>query len=164
MTAARTAAQNGRRVLERSKADERALAAHLRLTGLYPEAERAVRTGFKAIGNRGSDPGDLTNTPGAIFSVKSWEDTALVDRTVPAWLDELDRMKTGDLDPARLLVVHRFGKSDVADWWCFQWAFQFVEMSGTRIQGAQMVSLAFPVRTTVRDVVPLLEAARTAAA
>lgn len=160
----KTRSQLGRASLERSKADERAVAAYLRETGLYPQAERAVRTGFRAIGDRGADPGDICNTPGAVFSVKSWEDTALVDRTVPAWLDELDKMRTADLDPVRLLVTHRFGKSNVGDWWCHQWAFQFAEMSGVRVEADDMVGLAFPVRTLVRDVVPLLLATRAEAA
>lgn len=164
MTAARSRAQLGKSVLERSKADERAVAAYLREIGLYPHAERAVRTGFKAIGERGADPGDICNTPGAIFSVKSVEDLSEVDRSVPKWLDELDKMRTGDLDPVRLLVTHRFGKSSPADWWCHMWAFQFAEMSGARPEAEDMVGLAFPVRTLFGNVIPLLLAARPVAA
>lgn len=164
MAEPKTRSQIGKSVLERSKADERAVAAYLRETGLYPHAERAVRTGFKAIGERGADPGDICNTPGAVFSVKSYEDLSLVERTIGSWLDELDKMRTADLDPVRFLIVHRFGKSNVGDWWCHQWAFQFAELAGVRVETDDMVGLAFPVRTLVRDVVPLLLATRAEAA
>lgn len=163
MTAARSRAQIGKASVERAKADERAVAAFLRENG-YPDAERAVRTGFKSVGERGSDPGDICNTPGLVVSVKSYPDVAEVDRTVPAWLAELDRMKTADLDPVRLLIVHRFGKSDVGDWWAHQWAFQFAELAGTRVESDDMVGLAFPVRTMVRHALPLVRAASSLAA
>lgn len=156
----RTRQQLGRSVLARSKADERAVAAYLREHG-YPNAERAVRTGFRAIGDRGADPGDITGTPGLVVSVKTVEDSALIERTVPAWLVDLDQMRTADLDPVRLLVVHRFGKSDVGQWWAFQWAYQFAELAGVRLETDRMQVLAYPVRTTVADAVPLVHAART---
>lgn len=160
MSAPRTRAQLGRSVLARSKDDERAVAAYLREHG-YPQAERAVRTGFKPVGDRGADPGDITNTPGLVVSVKSVEDIAAIERTVPAWLVDLDQMRTADLDPVRLLIVHRFGKRDVGQWWAFQWAYQFAELAGVRVESDRMQMLAYPVRTTVADAVPLVRADRT---
>lgn len=155
----KTAAQRGRMVLARSKADERAVAAYYRETGLFPRAERAVRTGFKAVGDRGADPGDICQTPGVITSVKSWEDPVLVERSIPAWLEDLGQMQAETPGPVvRLLVVRRFGKTDVGSWWCFQQMQQFLGLAAPCSDPDHVGHLVQPVRTLLRDVVPLLHA------
>lgn len=152
---ARTRAQMGKAAVDRSKRDERAVAGYLRAC-LYPEAERAVRTGFKAVGARGADPGDICNTPGLITSVKSWSDVQVVERMVLAWLDELDRMRSTEPNPVRLLVVRRFGKSSPADWWLFMRARQFAELAGPCPGHQTAPGLDFPVRMYLREIVPVL--------
>lgn len=48
---------------------------------------------------------------------KSWSDPVQVYRSVPDWLDELDRMESACPDPVRLLGVRRYGKSGPGQWW-----------------------------------------------
>lgn len=151
--ASRTPQEIGRSNLARSKEDERKVAGYFRSTGLFPLAERAVRTGFKAVGERGADPGDITNTPGLVTSVKSYTDVALVERFVPGWLEELERMQWLD-HSIRILVVRRYGKTDPGDWWCFMRLGQLLPLiDPDRVTCTRRTET---VRMLLRDVVPLI--------
>lgn len=150
----RTPSQVGRANLAKSKRDEAAVAAYLRDTGLYPRAERAVRTGFRSPTREGADPGDIANTPGLIVSVKSWTDPVLVDRSVPGWLDELDRMESMDPDPVRLLVVRRYGKADVGLWWAHMRIKALLMLCAPCAHGVHTIEE--PARLLFRDAVTMM--------
>lgn len=155
----KTSSQIGKANVAKAKRDERAVAEYLREVGPYPNAERAVRTGFRSTVRTGADPGDITGVPGTVISVKSWEDPLRVERSITELLDELDAMAAGDLtvDPVRLLVVRRYGKPDPADWWCFMRARTLLTLSAP---GAHPADLHFPVRLTFCDAVHMMRAGR----
>lgn len=114
MTAAtRTPSQRGRANRTKGAQAERDLCRWLRGNG-FPGAERAVRTGFNAGGRYGADPGDLTGTPGIVWSVKD----CAVER-LDQWLDELETMRDAENARLGLLVHKRRGHADPARWWCW---------------------------------------------
>ena len=150
----RTPSQIGRANLAKSKRDERAVAEYLR--PWYPLAERAVRTGFRTAVRASADPGDIGGVPGCVISVKSWEDPTTVERKVADWLAELDAMQPGDLtvNPVRLLVIRRYGKTSPADWWCFTRARTLFGLYSPDV--LTVASMHATVRIRFADVVELL--------
>lgn len=139
MTTVKTASQRGASNRRRGHTAERNVANFLRSVG-YPDAERAVVTGFASAsgGRLKADPGDITGVP-FIVSVKDCA-TEQIDK----WLDELDAMQhlTGLVDPPRLLVHKRRGKASPERWWCWMRAWQFLEHGGP-VNGR---GLMWPVR------------------
>lgn len=115
--AAKTPSQRGRANRNKGHQAERDLCKWLRVNG-FPGAERAVRTGFRTLDRTSADPGDVTGTPGVVWSVKDCAVEQLV-----AWMAELDRMddrdQPGGEPPVRLLVHKRRGHADPARWWCW---------------------------------------------
>lgn len=109
MTAAASA--RGRSNRNRGHQAERDVARWLRSNG-YPEAERAVATGFRAPERSSADPGDVRGVP-MVVSVKD-----CATERLSVWWAELAAM-----DPARqvprLLVVKRRGHADPGVWWCW---------------------------------------------
>lgn len=98
---------------------EVALANYLQRVG-WPEAKRAIVTGYRNRYLDVADPGDIRGTPGIVWSVKNYAE-AQVNKHISLWLDELDRMNgLGDqLGGVALLVVKRAGQADPARWWCY---------------------------------------------
>jgi len=89
---------------------ERALVRWLRANG-WPNAERSVVTGYRTHNRERRDGGDITGTPGIVWSLKDHT----VER-IPQWWTELKRMGGGRL---RLLVVKNRGHANPGDWWCW---------------------------------------------
>ncbi|BBG01580.1 hypothetical protein [Pseudonocardia autotrophica] len=83
-----TAAQRGTANRRKGHTAERDVAKYLRAVG-YPNAERAVVTGFAAAtgGRLKADPGDIAGVP-FIVSVKD-----CATEQLGKWLDELDAMQ-----------------------------------------------------------------------
>lgn len=104
--ASRRAAANNRR----GKTAEQTLVRWLRGNG-FPHAERTVRTGHRVGGRARADEGDVTGTPGVVWSVKD-----CATERIPEWFTELDAM-SGPRGCVRLLVVKRRGYADPGRWW-----------------------------------------------
>jgi hypothetical protein len=73
-----------------------------------------VRTGFRAKSRQAADPGDITGTPGIIWSVKD-----RVKDQHGLWMAELDAMALPPGGGIRLLVHKRAGYADAERWWCW---------------------------------------------
>jgi hypothetical protein len=111
VTTVRTRSQLGAMSRNKGARAERDLVAYLRQVG-FGGAERAVRTGYRTAGRVSADPGDITGTPGIVWSVKD----AAVER-LEQWLDELDAMESAG--GIRLLVQKRRGQAIPDKWWCW---------------------------------------------
>jgi hypothetical protein len=146
--AAKTPSQRGRSNRNKGHQAERDLCKWLRING-FPDAERAVRTGFRVGDRTSTDPGDITGTPGIIWSIKD----CAVER-ISEWLRELDAMAASDDDAVRLLVHKRRGHAMPHRWWCWMELGPLVSLAG---RGPAIVS--FPVRMELGHVVPVLRAA-----
>lgn len=144
MTEPKTRSQLGKMSRNKGAKAERDLVAYLRMVG-FGGAERAVRTGYRVAGRVSADPGDITGTPGIVWSVKD----CAVDEHVK-WLEELDAM-AGEDDDLRLLVHKRPGKASPARWWCWT---HLGPLTNLNSRGAALVS--FPVRFELGHVIPLL--------
>lgn len=148
MTAAtRTPAQRGTANRRKGHQAERDLAKYLRTVG-FPQAERAVVTGFAVTSSSGearshADPGDIAGVPATIISVKDCG-----AETIEPWLAELDAMATlaGEGAGLRLLVHKRRGTAP-GRWWCWMRQSQHASLVGGRSP------LEFPVRAELRFVV-----------
>lgn len=138
-------------------AAERALVGYLRRVG-FGGAERAVRTGYRTATRTSADPGDVTGTPGIIWSCKDVATTAANKPSVFAsWFAELDAMD-GRPDDVRLLVHKRAGYTDPGLWWCWMRLHMLVRLASD----AQVFMVRpgdEPVRMELGHVIPLLSAA-----
>lgn len=134
---------------------ERDLVKYLRTVG-FGGAERAVRTGYRTVSRVAADPGDVTGTPGIIWSCK---DVATTKANKPSvfegWLAELDTMD-GFSSDVRLLVHKRFGYADPARWWCWMRLRTLLCQltSALPVDGDHV-----PVRMELGHVIPLLHVA-----
>jgi len=144
----RTPSQRARWSRNKGAIAERDLVKYLRTTG-FGGAERAVRTGYRTADRVAADPGDITGTPGIVWSVK---DSATEQLT--KWLAELDAME-GD-DVVRLLVHKRVGKADPGRWWCWLRLQTLLALDGHE---RMSIPYEAPVRMELGHVVPLLHAA-----
>ena len=147
--AAKTPSQRGRSNRNRGLNAERDLCKWLRTNG-FPHAERAVRTGFRTVDRTSADPGDVTGTPGIVWSVK---DCAVEQRAV--WMAELDEMRSGSGADLGLLVHKRRGHADPARWWCW---LELTDLFGL-VAGRAPVAGDAPLRMELGHVVPLLRVA-----
>jgi hypothetical protein len=129
---------------------ERDLVKYLRTVG-FGGAERAVRTGYATTTRVSADPGDVTGTPGIIWSVKD-----VAEDRQTKWLAELDAMD-GFSHDVRLLVHKRAGKADPARWWCWMRFYVLANLMG-RPEHAWPVGVD-PVRMELGHVIPLLHMA-----
>lgn len=130
---------------------ERHVVKYLRTVG-FGGAERAVRTGYRTVTRVAADPGDITGTPGIVWSVKD-----CVTERLDAWFAELDAMD-GFSSDVRLLVHKRSGKSDPGRWWCWMRLHMLVRLASD----AQIFMVRpgdEPVRMELGHVIPLLHAA-----
>lgn len=148
MTTARTASQRGAWSRNKGAKAERDLVAYLRTVG-FSDAERAVRTGYRTQQRAAADPGDVTGTPGVVWSVKDAAAERLAD-----WFAELDAMD-GAMTDVRLLVHKRTGKADPGRWWCWTRVDTLLVLAA----GGPWASCTAPVRMELGHVVPLLRAA-----
>lgn len=149
-TAAKTPSQRGRSNRNKGNQAERDLCKWLRANG-FPGAERAVRTGFRVADRASADPGDITGTPGIVWSVKD----AIVERH-PEWRAELDAMLQAVAPDTRGLIVHkRRGHADPGSWWCWIPIYDLA----TLLPGAHGFIGPHWFRATVAEVVDLLHGA-----
>jgi hypothetical protein len=127
---------------------ERVLAVWLRTVG-FGGAERSVRTGFNNGVRSVADPGDLTGTPGIVWSVKD-----VAEDRHPKWLAELDAMD-GRPDDVRLLVHKRTGHADSSRWWCWMRLSTLKALTGAPNPRYSLED-DVPVRMELGHVIPLL--------
>lgn len=151
MTASvKTASQRGAANRRKGASAELAVVKYLRIVG-FGGAERAVRTGYRTSTRTAADPGDITGTPGIVWSVKD-----VATEQLTKWFDELDRMdaRAGDV---RLLVHKRRGHADPGRWWCFMQLATLAHLIDDAVFGAGGFSV--PVRMELGHVIPHLRAA-----
>lgn len=159
MTAAKTPSQRGAANRRRGHQAERDLAKWLRANG-FPHAERAVRTGWATKDRASADPGDITGTPGIVWSVKD-----VAAENITGWMTELDAMVTGAKADLGLLVHKRRGHADPGRWWCWgEFGDLFIlcvamPYGGMPCVGELDAAYHFPTRMELRHVAVLLRAA-----
>lgn len=138
---------------------EQQVARYLRGRGMAG-VERAVRTGYRtATGRHLADAGDLTGLPGVCVQVKSLRPATEAERMVPAWLAETDRQREASGASVGLLVVRRWGTTDVGRWWCFLCARDLFGMAdGFSGSTATLLPTVAPVRLELSDVVDMMQA------
>lgn len=147
-----TASQRGAANRRRGLTAERDLCRWLRSNG-FPQAERAVRTGFRTADRTSADPGDLTGTGLIVWSVK---DCAVEQHA--KWRDELDVMlQAVPCHPDQLgLIVHkRRGHATPGAWWVWIQLQDLAHVIGLEhsYHGPQWF------RTTLDELIPLVRAA-----
>lgn len=143
----RTPSQRAKWSRNKGAQAERDLVRYLRTAG-FGGAERAVRTGYRTTTRVAADPGDVTGTPGIVWSVK---DVAADD--VPAWLRELDAMEGRESDVR--LLVHKRPNTTPARWWCWM----RLDVLHALAEGAAPIYGAHPIRMELTHVVTLLRLA-----
>lgn len=125
---------------------ERHLVTWLRTQG-WPHAERSVVTGYRTAHRERRDGGDITGTPGIVWSLK---DCAKLQ--IPAWWAELHTFDGPDR--FRLLVVKNRGHASPAEWWCWLRVADMVELASTQLHPCQDL-----IRCHLSTVVSLLREA-----
>lgn len=149
---------------------ERLVAAYLRSRGLAG-VERTVATGYRTGDRSRADQGDLLGIPGVCVQVKSLRDrragrdpNAPAELAVPAWLAETELQRQAAGATIGVLVVRRWGASDVGRWWSFLYARDLFGMADgfshqllPAIAAVPAVSLA-PVRLELSDLVDMMQA------
>jgi hypothetical protein len=130
------------------KQTEQAVARWLRDHG-FPHAERTVRTGYKATGRELSDRGDIDGCPGLVVQCKSLRPADRAERAVEGWLTETEIQRQATSAEIGLLIVRRWGTTDVGRWWAF---LRAGVLGGVQASGEPLA----PVRLEVRHAVGLL--------
>jgi hypothetical protein len=146
----------GRSSNQRGKGYERQFALFLQVSG-WPEAKRAVVTGFRTAKTVSDDPGDIAGTPGLVWDVKS--------RKVPLRHSEAVTMAIA-VNTMRASVTADFGfliernpGNPVASWWAWAQLDDLRSLVANWKWPADR-SPGWPlVRMRVADLVPLLHAA-----
>lgn len=130
---------------------ERHLVTWLRQNG-WPDAERSVVTGYKTNTRQRPDGGDITGTPGIVWSLKDHA----VER-IAAWWTELESMQGGPT--VRLLVVKRRGTADPGKWWCWLTLAELVDLFPTLDPLSDQITMHGLVRAQLNVVAALLHLA-----
>lgn len=122
---------------------ERAVVAFLRDNG-WPNAERAVRTGYRTAERTSVDPGDITGTPGLLWQVKD----VAKDETAK-WLTETEVQRYSAGVDIGVLVHKRRGHAKSGEWWAW--------VKVRDIAGPVAAGVGFaPVRMELADLVVVL--------
>lgn len=137
------------------KDTEQRVARWLRGNG-HPHAERTVRTGYRVAGRELVDGGDIDGTPGICWQVKSLRPATRAEREVPAWLLETDSQRRSVGASVGLLVVRRWGTTDVGRWWCYLAAGDLFGLADGFASAAVDPAVVIPVRLELRHMVALL--------
>jgi hypothetical protein len=146
---------SGKRSLDVGKQTEQMVARYLRSRGLAG-VERAVRTGFTAGGRSVADAGDLTGWPGVCVQVKSLRPANAAERQTRTWLAETEQQRAQSGASVGLLVVRRWGTTDVGEWWAFLTAWSLSGLSdGWLADGVELRHV--PVRLELADLVDLMQ-------
>lgn len=106
-------AARGRSASSRGKSYERQFAAWLREHG-WPDADRAVVTGWKAAQRGQTDPGDIVGCPDLVWDVKS-RSVALTPVETASMLAAVSVMREGEA--ARYgFLVERVHRRPIGEW------------------------------------------------
>lgn len=97
---------------------ERAVAAYFRDEG-WAGAERRIRTGYRTAERTVADQGDLLGLPGLCVQVKSLRPVTAAEAATRLWLAETEQQREASGAALGLLVVRRWGTTDVGRWWCW---------------------------------------------
>lgn len=149
----------GRSARSRGNQSERLWAGLLRGCG-WPDAERAVRTGFRTAERASADPGDIRGCPGLVWSLKYLSEDLTQNRAT-ILLDETAAMRPedGHHAPIGILVERRKGRLP-ARWWCWLWLDQLAKLTGGPFGSASALTITerMPVRLVADDLIDLLHA------
>ena len=150
------------------KKQEQAIVRHAKANG-FPGADRIIRTGAgKGYAVR-ADEGDIWLCPGVIVQSKRLKgktvagttqakSTAEMELEVPEWLAQTEAQRVAAKAAHAVLIVRRFGFSDVGKWWAFFSFYDLCYLAGVfGMRQPQLVGV--PVRLTVADAYTLLRAA-----
>lgn len=137
------------------KDTEQRVARWLRGNG-FPHAERTVRTGYRVTGRQLADAGDIDGTPGITWQVKSLRPATRAEREVPGWLLETDAQRAATGASVGLLVVRRWGTTDVGRWWAYINASDLFGVADGFAGAALNPGVIMPVRLELRHMVTLL--------
>ena len=146
---------SGKASLKVGKETEQLVARYLRSRGLAG-VERAVRTGFRTPERAVADAGDLTGWPGVCVQVKSLRPANAAERQTRTWLAETELQRAQSGASVGLLVVRRWGTTDVGEWWCFL-AVRDLWLMGDPAGVQPEAWTAAPVRLELADVVTLMQ-------
>jgi hypothetical protein len=136
------------------KDTEQRVARWLRDNG-YPHADRRVKTGYTTAQRTVADAGDIEGTPGIVWQVKSLRPTERMEREVRGWLIETEQQRQAANAHAGVLVVRRWGGTDVGRWWAFFPAGSFVHLTGGRSELLNTDHVR-PLRLELRHAVEVL--------
>jgi hypothetical protein len=146
------------------KDTEQRVARWLRDNG-FPHAERRVKTGYTTSQRIVSDAGDIDGTPGIVWQIKSLrtrdrrtpgaDPNTGMEREVPGWLLETEAQRQAANAHAGILVVRRWGTTDVGRWWAFFPAGAFVHLTGGRSEALNTDHVR-PLRLELRHAVEVL--------
>jgi hypothetical protein len=145
---------SGKRSQDVGKDTERRVVSYLHSRGLTG-VERAVRTGFTAGGRSVADSGDLTGWPGVCVQVKSLRPASAAERQTRAWLAETELQRQQSGASVGLLVVRRWGTTDVGEWWSFLTLAALLGARGDRLPGPLVEHV--PVRVELSDLVTMMQ-------
>lgn len=136
------------------KDTEQRVARWLRGNG-FPHAERTVRTGYRTTTRTLDDAGDITGVPGLTIQCKSLRPTDRAERAVAGWLLEVEHQRVTAKADLGLLVVRRWGTTDVGRWWAFYDVVDLIQASDGLV-AALPADVVMPVRLEMRHAVTLL--------
>lgn len=145
---------SGRKSLDVGKDTEQRVARYLRSRGLEG-VERAVRTGFRTPERAVADAGDLTGWPGVCVQVKSLRPANAAERETRTWLAETERQRQQSGASLGLLIVRRWGTTDVGEWWCFLMLRDLMHAAGEHREALHTTTE--PVRLELAGLVDLLQ-------
>lgn len=146
---------SGRSSLNIGKDTEQRVARYLRSRGLEG-VERAVRTGFSTGERSVADAGDLTGWPGVCVQVKSLRPANAAERQTRTWLAETEAQRAASGSSVGLLVVRRWGTTDVGEWWCFLTAATLAGLADGWA-GSPAALEDVPVRLELSDLVTMMQ-------
>lgn len=138
------------------KDTEQRVARWLRDNG-HPHAERTVRTGYRTADRTLVDGGDIDGTPGICWQVKSLRPATRAETSVVGWLAELEDQRAAAKADVGILVVRRWGTTDVGRWWAFLDTVDLIQAAGGLV-AALPADIVMPVRMEMRHAVLLLAA------
>jgi hypothetical protein len=132
---------------------ERALVTWLRENG-FPQAERAVRTGYRVSGRESADLGDVTGMPGIVVQVTDRDDLDQ-DAVLTRRLSDTERQRAAANADVGLLVQRRRGTTNPSRWWVWLQVADLIALTPAAIQVA-IPELHVPARLELRHVAVLL--------
>lgn len=144
----------GRTSREKGIQAERDLARYLRTW--WPNAERAVITGWRSSDRSSPDIGDIRGTPDLVWQLKYVAD--MTDKDIIDALTEAEQQRRAAHADYGIVVQRRHGKADPARWWAWMFSNEYVELC-TQEATLHRGGPVHPVRFQLGDLItPLLNA------